>query len=173
MFFQKINIASPIWNLEGIEIPEPGNRLYERHFRNVEKIVPAELLEKLESVNIFPEYVRLFVWPCNFVGKWHIDGDQHSPRHSCLNWVLKGSGLIQFNNNLEVTFGTGIHRERRSLPNDLVEAETVGHGYAINSGSIHRVITQKDGRTSISLSYKVKDVEFPVMLEKLHQINMI
>jgi hypothetical protein len=173
MYFQKINIPPPKWNLEGIEIPEPQERLYEKHFSNVKDIVPPNLLEKLNTINMEPEYVRLFVWPRNFVGQWHIDGDFNTPRYSCMNWVIKGSGLIQFNSTIIMEAKPGVHRGKASTPTDTVEAETTGHSCAISSGSIHRVVIGEDGRTSISLSYKRRDVLFPVMLEKLASIGLI
>jgi len=175
MFFQKINLITPVWNLTGIEIPEPCHRLYEKHFTNIEDIVPADLLNKLRIINMVPEYVRLFVWPRNFCGQWHIDGDYQTPRYSCMNWVIKGDGLIQFNPNAELKMSPGVHRGSGGTtdPSEFVAAETSGHGYAINSGSPHRVFTKDNGRTSISLSYKNRDIEFPVLLERLRQINIV
>ena len=175
MYFQKINIPVPNWNLAGIEIPEAQPKLYEKHFRNVEDIVPGDLLEKLRTVNMVPEYVRLFVWPKNFCGQWHIDGDYDTPRYSCMNWIIKGAGLVQFNPDAELKVSPGVHRGTGRLtdPKEFVVAETSGHGYAINSGSPHRVFTKDDGRTSISLSYKTRDVLFSVMLEKLRLINIV
>lgn len=175
MYFQKINIPVPEWNLKEIVIPEPQHRLYEKHFTNVDEIVPADLLEKLKTINIVPEYIRLFVWPRNFCGQWHIDGDYLTPRYSCMNWIINGSGLIQFNPNAELKVVPGVHRGTGNLtdPNEFVAAETNGHGYVINSGSPHRVFTKDDGRTSISLSYKNKDVVFSEMVKKLRLINIV
>jgi len=175
MYFQKINIPTPAWNLEGIEIPKPQHKLYEKHFTNVQDIVPSDLLEKLKIINMVPEYVRLFVWPKNFCGQWHIDGDYLTPRHSCMNWVINGGGLIQFNPNTELKMSLGVHRGSGGTtdPNEFVTTETSGNGYAINSGSPHRVFTKDAGRTSISLSYKKRDVQFPIMLEKLVSIGLI
>jgi hypothetical protein len=175
MYFQKINIPVPKWNLDGIVIPEAGSNLYEKHFRNVEQIVPTDFLEKLRTVDMVPEYVRLFVWPRNFCGQWHIDGDCNTPRYSCMNWIINGAGLIQFNPDAKLKITSGVHRGSGGLtsPDEFVAAETNGHGYVINSGSPHRVLTKEDGRTSISLSYKNKDVLFTKMVEKLHLINII
>ena len=173
MYFQKIKIPPPTWNLEGIEIPEPQVRLYEKHFTNVEDIVPTDLLEKLKTINMKPEYVRLFVWPRDFVGQWHIDGDYVTPRYSCMNWLINGGGSIQFNSTIIMEARPGVHRGKASTPIDIVQAETTGHGYAISSGSIHRVVTGDGGRTSISLSYKRRDIVFTQMLEKLASIGLI
>lgn len=175
MYFQKINIPVPKWNLEGIAIPKAQHRLYEKHFRNVEEIIPTDFLEKLRTVDMVPEYVRLFVWPRNFCGQWHIDGDYETPRYSCMNWIISGSGLIQFNPNAELKITPGVYRGSGGLtsPDEFVDAATSGHGYAINSRSPHRVLTKEDGRTLISLSYKNKDVEFSEMIEKLRLINFI
>lgn len=173
MYFQKINISEPVWNLTGIKIPEPNVQLYEEHFVNIEDIVPSDLLEKLKTINMVPEYVRIFVWPRNFIGQWHIDGDYITPRHSCMNWIINGSGAIQFNSTIEMSPRIGVHRGKSSTPDDIAEEETTGHGCVINSGSIHRVVTGEDGRTSISLSYKRRDVPFPIMLEKLASIGLL
>jgi hypothetical protein len=173
MYFQKTNIADPIWNLESIVIPEAGLRLYEKHFINVEDIIPADLLEKFKAIDMPPEYVRLFVWPKNHCGIWHIDGTADTYRHSAINWILQGSGLIQFNNSLELQPMPGVHLGKRSTLAENAEAETTGHGCVVNTGACHRVITGQDGRTTISIGWKTNDTPFPAMLEKLRQINII
>lgn len=173
MFFQKINFINPVWNLEGIEIPTPGERLYEKHFFDIEKIVPTNLLNQFRSINIVPEYVRLFVWPINYCGIWHIDGTAETFRQSAINWILHGSGLIQFNNSVELHTCPGVHKGKQGALEDHIDAETNGHSCLINTSACHRVVTGNDGRTSISLSWKTNDIPFNVVLEKLRQINMI
>jgi hypothetical protein len=173
--FKKINIVNPIWNLNSVEIPETQINLYEKRYYNVEQILPLELINKLDSVGLIPESLRLFVWPKNFWGQWHIDGNINTPRYSCINWIIKGSGVIQFNKNIKLKMVEGIHRGEGKLssPNDLFEEQTDGHGCLINSAYCHRVVTKDDGRVSISLSYYKKDLKFPLMLDKLKIINLI
>jgi hypothetical protein len=175
LFFQKLNISDPDWNLDAINIPSPAELKFEKHFRNVDEIVPDDFLYKLKTVNLVPEYARIFVWPRNFFSQWHIDGDIHLPRYSCMNWVLKGSGVIQFNGNIKLTESQTMWRAEGKLSSsdDDYESETSGHGYAINSGYCHRVATKEDGRTTISLSYDRRDVQFEIMIEKLKQVNLI
>jgi hypothetical protein len=173
MYFQKIKIADPVWNLETIDIPEAGLRLYEKHFTNVEDIIPSGLLEKFKSINMLPEYIRLFVWPVNHCGIWHIDGTVDTYRYSAINWILQGSGLIQFNNSIQLHRIPGVHLGKASTLAETAEAETSGHGYVINASACHRVITGRDGRTTISIGWKNKDTPFSAMLEKLRQINIV
>jgi hypothetical protein len=174
LFFKKINIPEPKWNLPFV-IPDPGLVLYERHYTNIKEIVPNDLLEKLNVINMVPEYVRIFVWPKNFSGQWHIDGTYDLARFSCMNWIINGSGVIQFNSNIKLKAVNGVHRGSGgpSSPTDAIEEETTGHGYVINSGACHRIFTNQDGRTSISLGYKNKDVPFLTLVEKLSTIGLI
>ena len=176
MFYQKLNIPVPKWNLESIIIPKPADRLYEKHYENVVDIVPGEILDKFDSINMIPEYVRIFQWPINHCGIWHIDGNLNDIYYSSINWIIKGSGLIQFNNSLELFSrpnAPSVYKFRTSTLNDPVEAETDGHGCLIDTSSCHRVITGKDGRTSISLGYVQKDIPVLLMLEKLAIARLI
>lgn len=172
MYFQKTKFADPAWNIT-FDIPEPSDKLYEKHFTNVEDIAPTELLTTLKSIDMFPEYVRLFVWPKNHCGIWHIDGTVETLRHSAINWILQGSGLIQFNNSIKLQPMPGVHLGNRGRITDDIEAETNGHSCVINTGACHRVVTSTDGRTTLSLGWKNNDTQFPVMIEKLRQINII
>lgn len=173
MFFQKIKIADPDWNLDSVELPEPFTTLYERHYTNIDEIVPVEFIEKLKTIDMVPDYIRLFVWPRNSCGIWHIDGNINTFRHCSMNWILKGSGLIQFNNSIKLHPILGVHKGLQGTLEDAVEAETDGHGCIIDTASCHRVVTGDDGRTTICLSYKDKDVTHAVMLKKLTAIGMI
>jgi hypothetical protein len=168
MFFQKINFPMPVWNIN-FDIPEPGLRVQEVHFKNVEDIVPDDFLEKLNVIDQAPDYVRLFVWPTNHSSIWHIDGAGATTRHCSMNWVLKGSGLVQFNSNVQDW------KSRVSNNNliDIVEAETIADGYLINTGIPHRVVTQDDGRTTLSLAWKSKDIPFTEMVAKLSSIGLL
>jgi|LauGreDrversion4_1035100.scaffolds.fasta_scaffold10337_6 hypothetical protein len=172
MYLQQTKIINPVWNIT-FDIPEPAEKLYEKHFTNVEEIASAELLATLKSIDMFPEYVRLFVWPKNYCGIWHIDGTIDNPRHSAINWILHGSGLIQFNNSVELHSMPGVHLGKHGTMSDNIEAETTGHGCIINTGACHRVVTGEDGRTTLSLGWKNNDTLFSIMLEKLRQINII
>lgn len=173
MFFQKIKIPDPVWNLDLDKIPDPIEVLYERHYVNIDKIVPAELLATLETIDMVPDYIRLFVWPRNYCGIWHRDGNINTFRNSSINWIVKGSGSIQFNNCVALRPMIGVHSGTQGKIDDAVEAETNGHGCLINTASTHRVVTGKDGRSTVCLSYKTKDVPYNVMLEKLNTIGMI
>jgi hypothetical protein len=172
MFFQKTKFTDPVWNII-FEIPESTSVLYEKHFTNVEEIIPSDLLDKFKTIEMMPEYVRLFVWPKNYCGIWHIDGTEDTYRNSAINWIIKGSGLIQFNSNIELGHKQGVHKGAIGTLLDEVEVETDGHGCLIDTSACHRVITKADGRNTISIGWKNKDVPFQTMIEKLHQINMI
>lgn len=173
MYFQKTNIIDPSWNLKSIDIPQAQSRLYEKHFTNIEEIVPIDLLEKFKAIDMPIEYVRLFVWPANHCGIWHIDGTEDTLRHSAINWIISGSGLIQFNNSVLLHKFPGVHLGKRSTLADNAEAETNGHGCVVNTSACHRVITGQDGRTTISIGWKTNDTPFPAILEKLRQINIV
>jgi len=172
MYFQKINTNKPAWNIN-FDIPKPGPVLYERHYTNVEEIIPPDLPDKFKSINMIPEYVRLFVWPVNHCGIWHIDGTADVFRQSALNWVIKGSGYIQFNSKVALDLWPGVHRGYQGKFIDRCESMTDGNGCVINTSACHRVITGKDGRNTISLGWKNNDISFELTVEKLRQINMI
>jgi len=173
MYFQKTNIHTPSWNLSSVEIPEACTRLYEKHFTNVEEIIPTDLLERFRSIGMIPEYVRLFVWPKNYCGIWHIDGTSDTPRHSAINWIIQGYGSIQFNNGVKLHPIPGVHLGLQGTLADDIEAETSGHGCVVNTSATHRVVTGADGRNTISIGWKNKDTPFPAMLDKLRQINIV
>jgi hypothetical protein len=172
-YFQKINISEPMWNLESIDLPEPTTILYERHFRNVEDIIPKDFINKFSEIDLVPQLIRVFVWPRNNTGVWHIDGTSALGRNVALNWVIKGSGVIQFNTKLPLSPMYGVHSGRRPSIGDAIEAETFGHGCLINTGIGHRVVTGEEGRTTISLAYTHRDMPFFEMVEKFRQINII
>ena len=172
MYFQQTKIINPVWNIT-FDIPKSSEKLYEKHFTNVEEIASAELLATLKSIDMFPEYIRLFVWPKNQCGIWHIDGTIDTPRHSAINWILHGSGLIQFNNSVELHPMPGVHLGLQGTITDSIDAETDGHGCVVNTSATHRVVTGEDGRTTLSLGWKNNDTLFSIMLEKLRQINII
>jgi len=168
MFFQKINFPTPDWNIN-FDIPGPGSRLREIHFKNVEDIVPRDFLEKLELIDQVPDYVRLFVWPKNQYSIWHIDGAGATTRHCSMNWVLRGSGQVQFNSNVK----DWVSRVSNNNLTTIVEAETTADGYLINTGVPHRVVTKDDGRVTLSLAWKSKDIPFIAMVEKLSRIGLV
>jgi len=172
MFFQTTNYLSPAWNIK-FDIPEPGTILYERHYTNVKEIVPEDLLDKFNTINMMPEYVRLFVWPRNHCGIWHIDGTEDTYRYSAINWIIRGSGSIQFNNNIVLGKRCGVHKGADGVLSDAVEAETTGHGCVINTSACHRVVTREDGRNTLSIGWKNKDTPFELLIEKLRQINIV
>jgi hypothetical protein len=175
MYFQKINIPDPIWNLDGINFPEPSYLLNERHYRNVEDIMPKDLIEKFSKIDLVPQLIRIFIWPKNKCGIWHHDGNVATGRNVALNWVLQGSGVIQFNTEMSKTMAPmrGVHLGKVGNLTDKVDAETDGHGCIINTALPHRVVTGSEGRTTISLAYTHKDIPFLEMVEKFRQINII
>ena len=168
MFYKKINFHRPAWNIN-FDIPESGPTVQEIHYKNVEEIVPIDLLEKLKAIDQEPEYVRIFVWPKNYCGIWHIDGVWATTRYCAMNWILQGSGIVQFNGNMQDWEA----RTRKNYLTTVVESESIADGYLINTGVPHRVITQEDGRVTISLAWKSKDIPFAGMVEKLSKIGLV
>jgi hypothetical protein len=171
-YFKQTNFLHPAWNIT-FDIPTPGPVLYEKHFTNVDEILPVDLLDRLSTINMIPEYVRLFVWPINHCGIWHIDGTPDLYRNSAMNWIIGGSGSIQFNSTVSLGLIRGVYRGRLSTLDEPFETETSGHGCLINTQSIHRVVTGPDGRNTLSIGWKNKDIMFEEMVQKLQQINMV
>ena len=183
MFYKDITLKKVNWNLN-FNIPiNLSRKLYEQHYHNVNDIVPNDLLKKLDSVGLSPLKVRLFVWPKNHIGIWHIDGrhwsdDTHlaSIQNVSLNWVLAGSGVIQWDRRVESKLKTidGVYRGLQSSLDDSFEAESAGDGVLVDTTIPHRVLTGPAGRTSITLQWKTNenDFKFPVMVEKLKSIGL-
>jgi hypothetical protein len=183
MFYKDVTVKKVNWNLN-FNIPiNLSRKLYEQHYHNVDDIVPEDLLKKLDSVGLSPLKVRLFVWPKNHIGIWHIDGrhwgdDTHlaSIQNVSLNWVLAGSGVIQWDRRVEskLKIIDGVYRGLQSSLDDSFEAESAGDGVLVDTTIPHRVLTGPDGRTSITLQWKTNenDFKFPVMVEKLKSIGL-
>jgi hypothetical protein len=182
-FYKDITLKDIDWNLD-FKIQENFSRqLMEKHYLDIDSIVPEYLLKKLNDADLRPSKVRIFIWPKNFVGIWHIDGlqytdDDHpaSLQNVSMNWVLSGSGLIQWNSQVKPKLKPmrGVYSGILSQATDLVEEECTGHGVLVDTTVPHRVVTGADGRTSITLQWQKNknDFDFPVMVEKLKSIGL-
>jgi len=175
-FFKKTNIVDPGWlenfNVAALE-KEAGNtgKVFQKHFTNVEQIVPHEITSRLAQAGIQIGAVRFFIWPKNTIGLWHVDGAGGKyKRNSAMNWVVRGSGELQWGNNISVT----PMPERRVYlgadpqDSDIIVARTDAHQCLVSTSDPHRIVTKDDGRMSISLTWTLPtDYPFNEVVKRL------
>ncbi len=184
MFYKTLTVKQVDWNLP-IKIQVNFSKtLYERHFHNVEDIVPSDLLDKFDSIGLRPSIVRIFAWPRNHVGIWHVDGryfadnkQVSSAQHVSMNWVVAGSGKIQWRQNILPNLKplVGVYLGTQSSLDDEFDEETDSDAVFVDTEVPHRVLTGLDGRTTVTLKWNTigSDLKFPAMVEKFKSIGLI
>jgi hypothetical protein len=160
-FFKKTNIVDPGW-IEKFDVAslerEAGitGKVFQKHFTNVEHIVPQQIRTKLKQAGIYIGAVRFFIWPKNTVGLWHVDGaGSKYKRNTAMNWVIRGSGELQWGENIAVVPmpERKVYLGAEPSVSDVISARTDAHQCLVATSLPHRIVTKEDGRMSISLTW--------------------
>jgi hypothetical protein len=147
-----------------------------------------DLITDLLSKNGFTDtIIRVFRWPPNKDFVWHIDGrtdgnpilfEQSHIDQFAINWVLEGSGLIQWNSNLNLfrpTHKKGVYafQHIQGHKDDYYEEQTNGHACLINTSIPHRVVNYSDThRITVSILFN-NGLTFDQAAEKLKSCGLI
>ena len=111
-----------------------------------ENLWDEKIYNKLKQCSLIPTTIRVFRWAHSKFYPWHIDGNSNIQYvvPFAMNWIVEGSGLIQWNTAIKLTIGgemTGFHAgvcDGKSQ--DAYEEQTFGHGCIVNTTIPHRVL---------------------------------
>jgi hypothetical protein len=136
--------------------------------------------DKLNSIGLSVRQIRVFKWGRNRFYPWHIDGSNGSVSHWAINWVVNGTGQIQWNDNLKlqsdqynVTGGFKI-----GSANDPYTHQTTNSGNAclVKINIPHRVVTLGNTlpRESISIFFnKSGSLTYEQARDLLATVNLV
>ena len=146
----------------------------------LEECFPIDLLDRMRSIGLRPWKLRFFIWKPNIFSPWHVDtASKMGKLKSSINWVVKGSGEIQWNENLNLTPDRSVREQFdegsiESSDSDEITHSSDGHGCLVNTSIPHRVKVGPEGRTTISLLWEQpEDFSFDETYKKLNSINLI
>jgi hypothetical protein len=125
-------------------------------YRTVDELWADDTGPELTRCGLKPQLIRVFRWAPNLIHPWHVDGNPQNPDKFALNWVLDGSGSIQWNSKLEFPESTvqGAYKYKQGTASDHYESETRGHGCLVNVGIAHRVVNMEPKhRITVSLLF--------------------
>lgn len=159
-FYRTINIEedwAPRFNVnwDSIQDPDPKKPPFEKHFTNINEVIPEYIVTRLKDVGLTLRTARIFSWPRSKVGVWHVDGRRFTEQ-TAMNFVLSGTGSkMQWT---DAKLPTKRYFENweggRPSPDDNIIAETSGNKIFVNIGINHRVVTESEGRITLSLLWK-------------------
>ena len=139
-----------------------------------------DIYDKLESIDLSVRQVRVFKWGRNNFYPWHIDGSDGKVSNWAINWVVNGTGRIQWNDELKMTPDaynvTGGFR--LGAAQDKFSCQTIdsGHACLVRVDVPHRVVTLGDKlpRETISIFFnKSVALTFDAARELLQSVNLI
>lgn len=177
-YFFKTNIPVPnidykkIWNIDPTDQSTTPHKF--KSYSNFENLWDKNIYDKLNNIDLFPRLIRVFRWKPESVFPWHIDGTKHEQIKFAINWILEGSGVIQWNRYIKLNLSSE-YSFGHSLGNidDPVEIEDSGHGCIVNTGVTHRLFNlNKIHRISVSILFN-KSITFEDAVERLRSENLI
>ncbi len=142
---------------------------------SAEEIWPSDIARSLISVGLIPTNVRIFRWAPNKYFTWHIDaGSSTKPTLCAINWVLEGSGMIQWDSNrILTTQDAEAYRYQLGELDDYYEKSSIGHACLVNTAIPHRVVNMNSiHRLSVSILFDA-DITYEDAYTRLHQANLL
>jgi len=137
-----------------------------------------DIINQLASENLIPQLVRIFRWSPNRFFPWHIDGTIDEITTFAINWVLDGSGTIQWSSKLKLPLPPKEHYHLAygnmvgSLT-DEYEESALGHGCLVNTTIPHRVVNNNDiHRITVSIQFG-NQYTYEEVREKLSALGFI
>lgn len=134
-----------------------------------------EIKDLFEKIDMQVETARIFRWRANDFFPWHIDGDPNLPVFFAINWVLEGSGFIQWNKKfvLGPHGNQGAYSYARGQLDDDVEVTSNGNSCLVNTYIPHRVVNLNPiHRVTLSITFNWKD-DYSTAFEKLKSVNLL
>jgi hypothetical protein len=180
-FYRQTTLPAPdvdyktVWNVDAKDPADTTPRWLT--YPADSKIWDDHISNKLLSVSLKPVLIRIFRWKPNSIFPWHIDGSVNEIAKCAINWVYEGSGLIQWNSNLELSKPdkTSYHAygSYDGHINDKFEAAALGHGCIVNTAIPHRVLNLSDvHRITVSILFD-NELTYSEIVEKLKSCDFI
>ncbi len=181
-FYRKVNIVedwiprfTPAIDWDNIT-PGKNRPPFERHFTNIDEVVPSNIVERLKDVGLTIRSARIFSWPRAQPCVWHIDGKAYT-HNTAMNFVLFGSGKIQWASNVNVRknnpYGDVWAGIKGSPDQEIIEETDIKVGI-FKISVPHRIVTGPEGRITLSLLWQQKcNYEFPEMVARLTDAGFI
>jgi len=141
------------------------------------KIWNTDISDRLKSIDMYPESLRLFYWdPKKTYYPWHIDGDIKHVSKKSINWVLRGSGKIQWSNAVNLT---KINQKSHGISHDDIDQsqiiyETSESGILIDTSIPHRVVLEGEERFTVTLQWNSeKNFDFHESCKRLKSVDLL
>ena len=178
-YYNKINIPRP-----KVDVRKYWSELQKEHKFYVQVTDDMELWEKSISTKmricgLYPDRLRLFWWtPRKVYNRWHIDGTSTDISEISMNWIISGSGFIQWSNTVVLDPPDDSYYNAagavESGSDDPYDAQCSGDGYLLNTAITHRVVNNSsDGRTTVTLSYNRANLHtFEDSLNRLQLVGL-
>jgi hypothetical protein len=140
----------------------------------------SDVYDTLNSIGLSIRQIRVFKWGQNRFYPWHIDGSNGKVSNWAINWVVNGTGQIQWNDNVKMVSDDynvtgGFNLGKADDPYTL-QTTNSGHGCIVKVDLPHRVVTLGDKlpRESISIFFNKSDViTFDEAIVLLQSVNLI
>jgi hypothetical protein len=158
--------------------PEQGRPPYERHFHNIDEIMPKYIVERLRDVGLSVRMARIFSWPKDYKCIWHVDGRRFT-ENTAVNFILFGGGTMQWaTDDMQIIkrpySDTWAGIRDFEAPNQTVAEECEMDKGLFNICIPHRVVTPPEGRITLSLLWKQEcNYPFLEMVERFKDAGFI
>jgi hypothetical protein len=136
------------------------------------------IIKLLDSVGMVPRLIRVFRWIPNTVFPWHVDGTVETVTEFAINWVIEGTGIIQWNSNVKLSkpethWSHLAYGSLQGTLSDDVEETSFGHGCIVNTTIPHRVINMELlHRLTVSIQFN-KELSYTDAVNNLISCNLI
>jgi len=147
-------------------------------YDDINNLWSDDIVKLLDSVGMVPKLIRVFRWIPNTVFPWHIDGSVETLTEFAINWVVDGTGTVQWNSNVKL-FKPEDHWSHlaygslQGTLSDEVEETSACQGCIVNTTIPHRVINMElIHRVTISIQFN-KELSYTDAVVKLTNCGLI
>jgi hypothetical protein len=162
-YFQKTLIPTPnidykeIWKNAPEDLSDTLPR-YKSYPIDHKEIWNTEISKQLISAGLAPSSARVFRWAPNLDSGWHIDGSPNRVTQFAINWIMHGSGVIQWNSKLDLSNTPKVSTAKGWTPSNkfhTYEEQIDGHGCIVNTAVPHRVVNNSnEHRITVSVVFE-------------------
>lgn len=129
----------------------------------------------LKEVDLTVEVARIFRWRANDFFPWHIDGNPNLPTLFAINFILDGSGYIQWSKDFVVKphGNQGAYAYTNGSLDDRYDITSDGDACLVNTFIPHRVINLNPiHRVTLSVTFR-GEYDYFTAFERLKSVNLL
>jgi hypothetical protein len=179
MYSHKVKIPCPEFPFASVysQLKNSGKQEFKILLLDKYKIWSDDISTRLKIAEMYPETLRFFYWnPKKTHHPWHVDGDIKNVSRKSINWILKGSGKIQWSNSVNLT---QINQKSHGISYDDIDKDQIVHetlesGILINTAVPHRVVLDGEERFTVTLQWNPeKNFDFSESQKRLKSVDLL